>query len=128
MLNTLDAAVGALTGYLVYGRFARERRLQDLLLLHGLGLLVVSGLGLNHVDQLSPSIRNGTLDVWQPDQRHALVRIAREAVTNAVKHGRAGSVHVVLGSGSDGRHSSYATTGAGSTSRPSRAVPPAATG
>jgi signal transduction histidine kinase len=37
------------------------------------------------------------------EQRHALVRIAREALTNAVKHGGATEVEVVLAQGVDGR-------------------------
>ncbi|GAA2102835.1 hypothetical protein GCM10009841_19590 [Microlunatus panaciterrae] len=32
----------------------------------------------------------------QPDQQHALMRITREAVSNAVRHGKAGRVHVTL--------------------------------
>lgn len=66
VLNTLDAAVGALAGYLVYGRYVRQRGLQDLLLVQGLGLLVVAGLGLSRVDELSAGIRPGTLDAWLP--------------------------------------------------------------
>jgi len=36
-----------------------------------------------------------TIDV-QPEQQHALMRITREAVSNAVRHGKAGRVHVQL--------------------------------
>jgi signal transduction histidine kinase len=39
-----------------------------------------------------------------PDERHALVRIAREAVTNAIKHGAARRICVVLVRDASGRH------------------------
>jgi signal transduction histidine kinase len=39
----------------------------------------------------------------QPDQQHALMRITREAVSNAVRHGRAERVHVTLSRTGDRR-------------------------
>jgi signal transduction histidine kinase len=46
-------------------------------------------------------------------QRHALVRIAREAVLNAVRHGRVGRVRLELGRDPDGNYLRVADDGAG---------------
>ncbi|KRE41988.1 hypothetical protein ASG74_05780 [Knoellia sp. Soil729] len=43
-----------------------------------------------------------SIDV-RADQKHALMRIMREAVTNAVRHGRAPRIHVRLAQGDNGR-------------------------
>jgi signal transduction histidine kinase len=66
VLNTLDAFVALVAAYLVYGRFTRYGRLQDLLIVQGLGLLVVGGLGLNTLVDLLDGVRPGALDVWLP--------------------------------------------------------------
>ena len=49
----------------------------------------------------------------EPEERHALVRIAREAVTNAVKHGGAQRIEVMLSRDRDGRHLSVRDDGRG---------------
>jgi signal transduction histidine kinase len=66
VLDTLDAAVGALAAFLVLGRFERHGRLQDLLLVQGLVLMVVAGLGLDHVGEIFADAAPGTLDIWLP--------------------------------------------------------------
>ena len=66
VLNTLDAAIGLLAAFLVYGRLVRRRLLQDLLVILGLALLVLAGLGVSNVVDAFPGARPGTLDVWLP--------------------------------------------------------------
>ena len=66
LLNALDACVGLLVAFLLYGKFLRSGRLQDLLLSQGLALLVVAGLGLAYVAQITSEVPRGTLDVWLP--------------------------------------------------------------
>lgn len=66
MLDTVDACVALLVAYLVYGRFTREGRLQDLLLTNGLVLLAVSGLVLSYAADALSRFAPGTLDVWLP--------------------------------------------------------------
>jgi signal transduction histidine kinase len=67
VLDSIDACVALLVAYLVYGRFVRQRRLQDLLLANGLVLLAVPGLGLSYAaEALSGTFVSGTLDVWLP--------------------------------------------------------------
>ena len=72
MLGSVDACVALLLTYLLYGRFSRTRRLQDLLLAGGLFLLAVTSLGLamstDHVDRSGL----GSLAVWLP----LLLRVA----------------------------------------------------
>ena len=51
VLDSIDACVATLLAYLVYGRFLRYRRLQDLLLAQGLALLAVAGLVLSYVTE-----------------------------------------------------------------------------
>lgn len=66
ILDSVDGCVALLLAYLLYGRFRRSQRLQDLLLSEGLLLLAVAGLGmtllLSHVGDMRPR----TLDVWLP--------------------------------------------------------------
>ena len=66
LLNSLDACVGLLVAFLVYGRFLRSERLQDLLLAQGLALLVVAGLGLAYITRFTTDVPRGSLDVWLP--------------------------------------------------------------
>ena len=66
VLDTVDASVALLVSYLVYGRFLRSRRLQDLLLAEGLFLLAVAGLGLTLFVDLFRDVQPGTVDVWLP--------------------------------------------------------------
>jgi signal transduction histidine kinase len=66
VLDSVDACIAFLLAYLLYGRFTRSGRLQDLLLSHGLFLLGVAGLGLSLVLSLLDSVRPGTVDVWLP--------------------------------------------------------------
>ncbi|WP_350275676.1 sensor histidine kinase [Kribbella sp. HUAS MG21] len=49
----------------------------------------------------------------EPDERHALVRIAREAVSNAARHGKASRVRIVLGRDEAGRRLVVEDDGAG---------------
>ena len=49
VLDTVDACVALLVAYLVYGRFVRGRRLQDLLLAQSLLLLSVAGFALTYL-------------------------------------------------------------------------------
>ncbi len=66
VLDSVDACVALLVAYLLYGRFLRSRRSQDLLLAEGLFLLGVAGLGMTlFLEFLSPA-EIGTLDVWFP--------------------------------------------------------------
>ena len=65
-LHAVDACVGLLVALLVFGKFLRSNRLQDLLLAQGLALMVVSGLGLAYVAGVTSDLRQGTLDVWLP--------------------------------------------------------------
>lgn len=65
-LDSVDACVALLVAYLVYGRFTRNGRLQDLLLALGLTLLALSGLGLSYISEALSSAVPGTLGVWLP--------------------------------------------------------------
>ena len=66
VLDSVDACVALLVAYLLYGRFLRSRRSQDLLLAQGLFLLGVAGLGTTLLVELVPPGQVGTLDVWLP--------------------------------------------------------------
>jgi signal transduction histidine kinase len=66
MLDTVDACVALLVAYLVYGRFTREGRLQDLLLANGLVLLAVSGLVLSYAADALSRFATGTFEIWLP--------------------------------------------------------------
>jgi signal transduction histidine kinase len=46
----------------------------------------------------------GELDGLDPDDEHQVLRIAQEAVTNALRHAAAGRVRVTLGPGATGSH------------------------
>jgi signal transduction histidine kinase len=66
VLDSIDGCVAALLAYLVYGRFLRYRRLQDLLLAQGLALLAVAGLLVSYVSEWLTGSADATLDVWLP--------------------------------------------------------------
>lgn len=66
VLDTADTCIALLVAYLIYGRFLRSRRLQDLLLAQGLLLLAVAGLGLTLALELLSGYQLGTVDVWLP--------------------------------------------------------------
>ena len=66
VLDSVDACVAALLAYLIYGRFVRYRRLQDLLLAQGLALLAVAGLALSDVAHSLTGSAGATLEVWLP--------------------------------------------------------------
>jgi signal transduction histidine kinase len=66
VLDTADTCVALLVAYLLYGRFTRSQRLQDLLLAQGLLLLALAGLGMTLVLGVVSGYRPGTLDVWLP--------------------------------------------------------------
>lgn len=66
ILDSVDACVALLVAYLVYGRFTRQGRMQDLLLANGLVLLAVSGLGLAYVAEVLNRRDAGTYDIWLP--------------------------------------------------------------
>ena len=66
VLDSVDSCIAFLLAYLLYGRFARSRRLQDLLLAEGLFLLGLAGLGLSLLISLLDESRPRTFDVWLP--------------------------------------------------------------
>jgi signal transduction histidine kinase len=66
VLDSIDACVALLVAYLVYGRFTRSGRLQDLLLANGLVLLAVAGLGLSYAAEALSRASIGTFDIWLP--------------------------------------------------------------
>ena len=66
VLDTADSGVALLAAYLLYGRFTRSQRLQDLLLAEGLFLLGVAGVGMTLVLQLLDQGASGSLEVWLP--------------------------------------------------------------
>ncbi|WP_166784522.1 MULTISPECIES: ATP-binding protein [unclassified Cryobacterium] len=66
VLDSVDACVALLVASLVFGRFLRHGRLQDLLLFQGLVLLAAAGLGLTYLTEVLGGIRAGTLDIWLP--------------------------------------------------------------
>lgn len=66
VLDSVDACVALLVAYLVYGRFTRKGRLQDLLLANGLVLLALSGLVLSYIAEALSRSNAGTFDIWLP--------------------------------------------------------------
>lgn len=65
VLDSVDACVALLLAYLLYGRFRRSDRPQDLLLAQALLLLAVAGIGVTAVAALLGA-EPGILDVWLP--------------------------------------------------------------
>ncbi len=70
VLETVDACVALLLAYLVYGRFLRANRWQDLLLLQGLALLGAANVLL--LLSLVQDDRSGVLDLWLPPSMRVL--------------------------------------------------------
>jgi signal transduction histidine kinase len=66
VLDSVDACVALLVAYLVYGRFTRKGRLQDLLLANGLVLLALSGLVLSYIAETLSRPDAGTFGIWLP--------------------------------------------------------------
>jgi signal transduction histidine kinase len=70
VLETVDACIALLLAYLVYGRFMRANRWQDLLLLQGLLLLGAANVLL--LLSLVQGDRSGVLDLWLPPSMRVL--------------------------------------------------------
>lgn len=66
VLDSVDGCVALLVAYLLYGRFVRRGRQQDLLLAQGLVLLAVAGIGLAWMVEAVGAAPPGTLDIWLP--------------------------------------------------------------
>lgn len=66
VLDTVDACIALLLGYLFVGRLRRTHRLQDLLLVAGLVLLAVVGLGVAVSADHLPDAARATVGVWVP--------------------------------------------------------------
>jgi signal transduction histidine kinase len=66
VLDSVDSCVALLLAYLLFARFRRTRRLQDLLLAEGLLLLAVAGLGLALVVDVLDRTDRQSFGVWLP--------------------------------------------------------------
>ncbi len=66
ILDSLSAGVALLVAYLLWGRYARRRSLQDLLLAQGFLLLALSGLGILEVLHVIAWDESSSVDVWLP--------------------------------------------------------------
>lgn len=66
VLETINACVALLASYMVYGRFLRSRRLQDLVLMQGLLMLGVASSSMSVGLLAAVGDRSGRLDVWLP--------------------------------------------------------------
>lgn len=66
VLDSVDACIAFLVAYLIYGRFLRTRRLQDLLLAEGFFLLGLTGLLLSLAVPHLPDLQPRTVEVWLP--------------------------------------------------------------
>lgn len=71
VLESVDGCIALLVAYLLYGRFRRSRRAQDLLLAEGLVLLTLAGIGLTLLLEVLGNVPAGTVDAWLPQ----LVRV-----------------------------------------------------
>jgi signal transduction histidine kinase len=90
VLETVNACVALLLAYLVYGRFLRSSRWQDLLLLQGLVLLGTANVLL--ALSLIEGDASGVLDLWLPPSLRVLgtLLIGAAALTPGPLVGRAG--------------------------------------
>ena len=66
VLDSVDACIAFLVAYLIYGRFLRTRRLQDLLLAEGFFLLGLTGIILSLAIPHLPELQPRTVEVWLP--------------------------------------------------------------
>lgn len=66
VFDTVDACVAVLLAYLLFGRYLRTRRLQDLVLGQALLLLAVAGLGLTVVLDVLGGRGGAPLAAWLP--------------------------------------------------------------
>src|SRR5689334_15134992 len=66
VLNTVDGCVALLVAYLVQGRWIRDRRVQDFMLVEVFVLLAVGGLGPGPALRAVLGAPRGTADVWLP--------------------------------------------------------------
>ncbi|MGN6578133.1 MAG: sensor histidine kinase [Nocardioides sp.] len=66
VLDSVDSCIAFLSAFLLYGRYLRRRRLQDLLLAEGLFLLGVAGLGLSLLVAHLSDLRPLTVQAWVP--------------------------------------------------------------
>lgn len=64
VVDTVDACVGLLLSYLLWGRFLRSRHLQDLLLAEGFVVLAGAGLGVALLLTVVPEPFAGPWSVW----------------------------------------------------------------
>lgn len=100
VVETVNAVVALLVGYLVYGRYRQRHRLQDLLLVLALATVAVANLVLTAVPEALPLERGSALTQWAP----LVVRLVGTALltgaaltrTGRPLHPRAGGV-LVLG-------------------------------
>ena len=90
VLGSLDTGVALLVAYLLFGRFRRSQRLQDLLLADGLFLLGVAGVGMTLGLRLLGA-DEGTAGVWLPVALRlvaAVLVLAASAAGNRLASGR----------------------------------------
>jgi signal transduction histidine kinase len=66
VLDSVDSCIAFLSAFLLYGRYLRRRRLQDLLLAQGLLLLGLAGLGLSLVVAHLSALKPLTVETWVP--------------------------------------------------------------
>lgn len=66
VLDSVDACIAFLVAYLIYGRFLRTRRLQDLLLAEGFFLLGLTGIVVSLAIPHLPGLQPRTVEVWLP--------------------------------------------------------------
>ncbi|MGH3361170.1 MAG: sensor histidine kinase [Nocardioides sp.] len=72
VFDSVDACIALLVSFLLWGRFRRRCRLQDVLLAQGLALLALASLGAGVVTVMLPDAPPLTLDVWFPQSLRLL--------------------------------------------------------
>src|SRR3954468_17207538 len=99
VLETTNALIALLVGYLVYGRFQQSRRLQDFLLVLGLCTVAVANLVLTALPSAVTNGSEGEFSRWSALAIRFLgtLLLASAAVTTAqIRLGRGGALVVVL--------------------------------